>query len=75
MGQDYSKYNIEDFLKSIEGLLISIVKELRDLILQQLLDHIANTTLHITQQERIFWNNKINCEDEVSEETLILNRH
>ena len=38
MGQDYSKYNIEDFLKSIEGLLISIVKELRDLILQQLLD-------------------------------------
>lgn len=38
MGQDYTKYNIEDFLKSIEGLLISIVKELRDLILQQLLD-------------------------------------
>ena len=48
---------------------------LGDDILQQLLDHIANTTLHITQQERIFWNNKINCEDEVSEETLILNRH
>lgn len=48
---------------------------LGDDILQQLLDHIANTTLHITQQERIFWNNKINCEDEVLEETLILNRH
>ena len=48
---------------------------LGDDILQQLLDHIANTTLHITQQERIFWNNKINCEDEVSEGTLILNRH
>lgn len=48
---------------------------LGDDILQQLLDHIADTTLHITQQERIFWNNKINCEDEVSEETLILNRH
>lgn len=48
---------------------------LGDDILQQLLDHIANTSLHITQQERIFWNNKINCEEEVSEETLILNRH
>jgi hypothetical protein len=38
MGQDYTKYNIEDFLKSIEGLLVSIVRELRDLILQKLLD-------------------------------------
>ncbi len=38
MGQDYTKYNIEDFLKSIEGLLISIVREIRDLILQELLD-------------------------------------
>lgn len=38
MGQGYTKYNLEDFLKSIEGLLISIVKELRDLILQALLN-------------------------------------
>lgn len=38
MGQEYTKYNIEDFLKSIEGLLVSIVREVRDLILQELLN-------------------------------------
>lgn len=38
IGQDSTKYNIEDFLKSIEGLLVNIVREIRDLILQKLLD-------------------------------------
>lgn len=48
---------------------------LGDDILQQLLDHIADTTLHVTQQEKDFWNNKINCDDKVLKETLILSRH
>lgn len=34
----YKDYDIEYFLKSIEGLLVSIVKELRDIILQKLLE-------------------------------------
>ena len=38
MGQDYTIYNIEDFLKSIQGLLVAIVREIRDMILQQLID-------------------------------------
>lgn len=36
--EDKNKYNIEDFLKSIEGLITSIVRELVDLILQELLN-------------------------------------
>lgn len=38
MGQNFTKFNIEDFLKSIEGLLVSIVREIRDLILQELIN-------------------------------------
>lgn len=38
MGQQYTIYNIEDFIESIQGLLVSIISEIRDLILQQLLD-------------------------------------
>ena len=48
---------------------------LGDDILKKLLDHIADEAAHITQEERAFWNNKINCEDEVSNEILILNRN
>lgn len=47
MGQDYTKYNIEDFLKSIEGLLVSIVREIRDLILQELLDWCMSILLDV----------------------------
>lgn len=36
--EDKHKYNIESFLNSVEGLLVSIIRELRDLILQKLLD-------------------------------------
>ena len=48
---------------------------LGDDILQRVLDHIANNVIHITQAERDFWNNKINCQDQVERENLILNRH
>lgn len=38
-------------------------------------EHIQNTTIHITQAERDFWNNKLNCENMIIEETLFLNRN
>lgn len=52
--------------------------DLRDI----LMEHINNTELHTTLQEKIFWNNKINVDDayeqmhdELVDETLILNRN
>lgn len=47
--------------------------ELRHEVLQRLSDHEQNTTIHITQAEREFWNNKLNY-DAVGEE-LILTRN
>ena len=47
-----------------------------------LMEHINNHDIHVTLQEKIFWNNKINIDDseditydELSDETLILNRN
>lgn len=40
----------------------------------QMKNHMNDTNIHITPKERVFWNNKLNCEDEVSGEELILNR-
>lgn len=37
--------------------------------------HINNTIVHITAAERLSWNNKINCEDTVSNNTLVLTRN
>ena len=42
---------------------------------QSFYDHINNTTVHITTAERQFWNNKLNCENQIIEETLFLNRN
>ena len=46
-----------------------------------LMEHINNQDIHVTLQEKLFWNNKINVDDayeqiheELIEETLILNR-
>ena len=46
-----------------------------DDILEQLTAHIADSVKHITAAERVFWNDKLNCNDEVNEETLILHRN
>jgi len=46
-----------------------------DEILEQLMDHIFNDSIHTTSAEKSFWNNKINCNDVVVNETLILNRN
>ncbi len=45
-----------------------------DEIAADLLSHINNTTVHITAAERAKWNNKINCENEITNETLVLFR-
>lgn len=44
-----------------------------DLISQQL-QHIANTDIHISTAERLFWNNKLNLEDAIEDETLQFTR-
>ncbi len=41
-------------------------------ILEQLNSHIKNQIVHITNEERAFWNAKLNCD--VNEETFVLNR-
>ena len=47
-----------------------------------LMEHIRNQDIHVTLQEKVFWNNKINVDDaeeqitgELEDETLILNRN
>jgi len=44
---------------------------------KELLDHINDNTRHLSQQERLLWNNKLNVNDaqEVDNETLIFNRN
>lgn len=49
--------------------------DIRYEILQQLRAHTSNTVIHITQEEREFWNRKLNYEYDDAEETLILNRN
>lgn len=46
-----------------------------------LIEHINNQNIHVTLQEKLFWNNKVNVDDsediavgELSDETLIINR-
>ena len=37
-------------------------------------EHISNTNIHITAEDRAFWDNKLNLDDVVINETLLLNR-
>jgi hypothetical protein len=48
-------------------------EELRD----QILNHIDNPDIHVTLQEKLFWNNKLNVNDaaELVDGALILNRN
>lgn len=46
-----------------------------DDIRNNLLAHINDRVVHITDEERRFWNNKLNYEYDMGEETLILNRN
>ena len=44
-----------------------------DQILQELRGHTENTQIHVSQNEKSFWNNKLNCT--VENKTLIFNRN
>lgn len=46
-------------------------------LLNMIIDHINDGTVHITQQQRLFWNNKLNVNDsqQVVGNSLILNRN
>ena len=46
-----------------------------DEIAADLLSHINNTTVHITAAERAKWNDKINCNNNIANETLVLTRN
>ena len=47
--------------------------ELRD----KLMEHIDNSNIHVTTQEKLFWNNKLNVNDdmELVDGALVLNRN
>ena len=47
--------------------------DVRYQILQELREHTGNEVIHITQEEREFWNNKLNCEVS-ADGVLTLNR-
>lgn len=42
----------------------------------EIMEHISNTVIHVTQEEKDFWNNKLNVDDmqEVIGEALVFNR-
>lgn len=61
-------------LKIGDGLAYCIDLPFVDAVLRQkLLDHLSDQEVHITQEERERWNNKINCD--YIRETLIINRN
>lgn len=39
-----------------------------------IMTHINDATIHVSAEDRAFWDNKINCEDTVENEVLQLNR-
>ena len=63
----------------LKNLYLGFVDEkTRDMLMAHINDH----DIHVTLQEKLFWNNKINIDDseditydELSDETLILNRN
>lgn len=70
-GVDYPGIKIGDgnaYLADLPFLGDDITTQIMD----ALSDHINNTDIHVTTEEKNFWNNKLNCE--VSSETLVLNK-
>lgn len=42
----------------------------------KMMDHIYNTSIHITEEQRRFWNNKVRCQDsEIQNQTIIFTIH
>lgn len=44
-------------------------------ILNALDEHIHNTDIHVTPEQKTFWNNKLNYQADEQTETLVLNRN
>lgn len=80
---DYHKYEEDGETKYIPGMKIGTGNGyLADLAFfadensSILIEHITNTIIHTTAEEKARWNNKLNIDDrEVVEETLIFNRN
>ena len=67
-------------IKIADGLAYGIDQpfvgdDIRDSILETLNNHINDNVRHVTNADRTFWNNKINCENTINGETLIFNRN
>lgn len=56
---------------------ISDLPFLDDHLLNQIFDHINDGNVHITPQQRLFWNNKLNVDDnqEIVDNGLVFNRN
>lgn len=65
-------YNVPG-IKIADGLAYGIDQPfVGEDVKQQIINHINDSTIHITSAERTFWNNKLNYS--INGETLILNR-
>lgn len=60
-GQEYVGLKIGDGLAYVVDLPF-VGDEIADQIITDLNDHISDRTVHITQEEREYWNNKLNAE-------------
>ena len=49
--------------------------DIKQQIMTTLNNHINDNVRHITAAERTFWNNKLNCEDTINSNNLVLNRN
>lgn len=81
---DYKTKEVDGQIINVPGIKIGsgngYVQDLEFLnedLSAALYDHITNDTIHVTQAEKDFWNNKLNVTDteEVIEDTLIFNRN
>ena len=75
----YTDYQQDDYGNFIAGIKVgdgnSFLIDMPFLD-EQYLQHIHNTTIHITQQERQFWNNKVRCYySQIEDDTLVFTIH
>lgn len=78
---DYSSIEQNDTSIPVPGIKIgtgnAYVQDLTFVgqdVAERILSHINNTGIHVTEQEKQFWNNKINIIDSIQDETLQITR-
>lgn len=82
---DYKTVDVEGQTKYVPGIKIgtgnAYVQDLAFILgnedAEVFFEHIEDAVRHITDEERAYWNNKLNVDDnsEVVEETLVFNRN